>query len=140
NNMMENVRDGDTIYVTKIDRLARSIHDLNNIVQELKGKGVSICFISENMEFNADDSTNSLQVLLFNILGSFAQFESDLIVERTTEGRERAKKQGKHMGRPSRPKKDIEKALNFYNNRETNKMSVKDISQATSVPESTIYY
>lgn len=140
NNMMENVRDGDTIYVTKIDRLARSIHDLNNIVQELKGKGVSICFISENMEFNADDSTNSLQVLLFNILGSFAQFERDLIVERTTEGRERAKKQGKHMGRPSRPKKDIEKALNFYNNRETNKMSVKDISQATSVPESTIYY
>ena len=140
NNMMENVRDGDTIYVTKIDRLARSIHDLNNIVQELKGKGVSICFISENMEFNADDSTNSLQVLLFNILGSFAQFERDLIVERTTEGRERAKKQGKHMGRPSRPKKDIEKALNFYNNRETNKMSVKDVSQATSVPESTIYY
>ena len=79
--------------VTKIDRLARSIMDLNKIVQELAQKGVKVKFIKEAMEFDgSNENNNSLQLLLFNILSSFAQFERDLIVERTTEGRERAKK------------------------------------------------
>jgi DNA invertase Pin-like site-specific DNA recombinase len=81
----------------------------------------------------------SLNTLLFNILGSFAQFERDIIVERTGEGRERAKKQGKHMGRPAQNKKDIEKSLKLYNERETNDLSVNDIAKMTSVPRSTIY-
>lgn len=130
---------GDTLVVTKIDRLARSIIDLNNIVNELKLKNVSIRFLKENIEFKADENNNSLQTLLFNILGSFAQFERDIIVERTGEGRERAKQQGKHMGRPSQSKKDINKAIQLYNNRETNGMSVNDIQKLTGVPRSTIY-
>jgi DNA invertase Pin-like site-specific DNA recombinase len=133
------VENGDTLVVTKIDRLARSIIDLNNIVQELNGKGVGIRFIKENIVFEAGENNNSLQTLLFNILGSFAQFERDIIVERTGEGRERAKKQGKHMGRPSQNKKDIEKALKLYNEREANGLSVNDISKMTGVPRSTIY-
>ncbi len=137
--MIKHSRKGDTILVTKIDRLARSISDLNKIVFELNQKGVSVQFLKENMTFSADDS-NSLNTLLFNILGSFAQFERDLIVERTTEGRERAKKEGKHMGRKgSSSPKDIEKAINLYNNRETNKMSVSDILKVTSVKKSTFY-
>lgn len=137
--MIKHSRKGDTILVTKIDRLARSISDLNKIVSELNKKGVSVQFLKENMIFSADDS-NSLNTLLFNILGSFAQFERDLIVERTTEGRERAKKEGKHMGRKgSSSPKDIEKAINLYNNRETNKMSVSDILKVTSVKKSTFY-
>jgi|SRR5699024_692122 len=139
NNMLENVRPGDVIVVTKIDRLARSIIDLNNIVSELMEKGVSIRFVSENMEFKANDTANSLQTLLFNMLGSFAQFERDLIVERTTEGRERAKKQGKHMGRPSQPKKNVQRALKLYDERETSGNSVNDIVKITGVPRSTIY-
>lgn len=91
------------------------------------------------MEFVAGTDSNSIQTLLFNILGSFAQFERDLIVERTTEGRERAKLQGKHMGRPSQPKKNVERALELYKQRETNGMSVNDIAKLTSVPRSTIY-
>jgi DNA invertase Pin-like site-specific DNA recombinase len=77
--------------------------------------------------------------LLFNILGSFAQFERDLIVERTGEGRERAKKQGKHMGRPAQDEKQINKALKLYSERESNGMSVNDIAKVTGVPRSTIY-
>lgn len=130
---------GDTLVVTKIDRLARSIIDLNNLVQELNQKGISIKFIKDNMEFMAGSDTNSLQTLLFNILGSFAQFERDLIVERTTEGRVRAKQQGKHMGRPGQPKKNLERALDLYSQREANRMSVSDISKLTEVPRSTIY-
>ncbi|WHY65635.1 recombinase family protein [Neobacillus sp. SuZ13] len=137
--VMEFLENGDTLAVTKIDRLARSIIDLNKIVKELNDKGVNIRFLKENMEFNANKNNNSLQNLLFNILGSFAQFERDIIVERTEEGRARAKKQGKHMGRPAQDKKAIQKALKLYDDRKTNEMSVNDISKITGVPRSTIY-
>lgn len=136
---IEFVQAGDTLVTTKIDRLARSISDLNNIVTELKTKGVNVKFLKENMLFVADEKNNSLQTLLFNILGSFAQFERDLIVERTGEGRERAKKQGKHMGRPSQDKKNIEKALKYYDERDSNGMNVNDIVKLTGVPRASIY-
>lgn len=136
---LELTRKGDTLIVTKIDRLARSIIDLNNIVKQLREKGVNVKFISENIEFTAEENENSLQTLLFNVLGSFAQFERDLIVERTKEGRERAKKQGKHMGRPGQSEKSIKRALQLYFNRKINGMSVNDIVKATGVPKSTIY-
>jgi len=137
--MKEQIREGDLLIVTKIDRLARSIIDLNKIVKELNEKGVSVQFLKENMTFTARGEANSLNTLLFNILGSFSQFERDLIVERTTEGRERAKKQGKHMGRPSQPKKNVEQAMKLYNERETNGHSVNDIVKLTEVPRATIY-
>jgi DNA invertase Pin-like site-specific DNA recombinase len=136
---MDYAREGDTLVVTKIDRLARSIIDLNKIVQELATKGVKVRFVKESMEFSPNGTGNSLQTLLFNILGSFAQFERDLIVERTGEGRINAKKQGKHMGRPGQDEKAVKRAMKLYSERETNKMSVSDISKATGVPRSTIY-
>ncbi|ARK21360.1 recombinase family protein [Sporosarcina ureae] len=137
--MIQHVREGDTVIVTKIDRLARSILDLNKIVTELIENGVNVRFISESIEFKADGNANSLQTLLFNMLGSFAQFERDMIVERTTEGRERAKRQGKHLGRPSQPKSNVTHALELYDQRETNGLSVSDIVKTTGVPRSTIY-
>ncbi|ENH95671.1 resolvase [Gracilibacillus halophilus YIM-C55.5] len=89
--MLDHVREDDTVVVTKIDRLARSIIDLNKIVSDLSEKGVSVRFLSENMEFKAGEGQNSMQTLLFNVLGSFAQFERDLIVERTTEAEKEPK-------------------------------------------------
>ncbi|MBX9958447.1 TetR family transcriptional regulator [Peribacillus simplex] len=61
------------------------------------------------------------------------------MVERTTEGRERAKRQGKHMGRPGQDEKTLKRAIKLYNERETNGMSVKDIVKTTGVPRSTLY-
>lgn len=136
---IEHLRTEDTLVVTKIDRLARSIIDLNKIVKKLNEKGVHVHFLKENMEFKAGNEASSMNTLLFNILGSFAQFERDLIVERTAEGRERAKQQGKHMGRPGRPKKDIKRALELYHERDKNGMSVADITKVTGVPRATIY-
>lgn len=138
--LQEIVRNGDTIVVTKIDRLARSIIDLNKIVQEAKNKGVTIHFLSEDMKFDGRNENSSLQMLLFNMLAAFAQFERDLIVERTSEGRERAKKQGKHLGRPARNEKDVERALKLYFSRSTNGHSVNDIVKLTGIPRSTIYH
>ena len=78
-------------------------------------------------------------MLLFNILGSFAQFERDLIVERTTEGRERAKKQGKHMGRLGQDEKTLKRAIQLYYERNKNGMSVNEIVKSTGIPRSTLY-
>ncbi len=137
--LVENVRPGDTVMVTKIDRLARSIIDLNKIIGTLQEKQVDIHFIKDNLSFKVNETANPLQSLLFNVLGSFAQFERDIIVERTSEGRERAKSRGKHMGRPSQPRKNIEEALRLYNSRNTNGLSVKDIVTLTGVPKATLY-
>lgn len=137
---LEYLREGDTLVVTKIDRLARSIFDLNKIVEDLKAKGINVMFLKENMVFEAQGKQNSLGTLLFNILGSFAQFERDLIVERTTEGRERAKEQGKHMGRKAgHSAKSMKKAIEQYNNRSDNKMSVSDILKLNGIPKASFY-
>lgn len=137
--MIEYVREGDLIIVTKIDRLARSISDLSKIVTYLNDKGVSIKFLKEQLTFGAGNN-NSLNTLLFNILGSFAQFERDLIVERTKEGRERSMRNGNRMGRkPSSSEKDVKKAIYLYENREENGLSVAEILRSTGVKKSTFY-
>ncbi|MBM7598015.1 DNA invertase Pin-like site-specific DNA recombinase [Virgibacillus halotolerans] len=138
--LLDYVREGDTVYVTKIDRLARSIIDLNKIVSGLIKSGVNIAFLKENIEFKAGNANSSINTLLFNVLGSFAQFERDLIVERTTEGRERAKAAGKHMGRPaSSSDKEMQKAIKLHRNRDDNGMSVADICRLTGVKRATLY-
>lgn len=138
--LLSHLREGDTVYVTKIDRLARSLIDLNKIVKEITDKGANIHFMKENIEFSANHQSNPLQLLLFNLLGSFAQFERDIIVERTSEGRERAKSQGKHMGRPGKPEKSIKRAIELYNNRSLNGLSVNEIAKQTGVPRATLYH
>ncbi|MDZ5713557.1 recombinase family protein [Jeotgalibacillus haloalkalitolerans] len=124
----------DKLIVTKIDRLARSTFDLQRIAGELKDRKVGLQFLKENIDFSTPSGE-----LMFTMLGAIGQFERDIIKERTTEGRERAKLKGKHMGRPSKPKKNIERAMVLYNEREDNGMSVNDISKLTDVPRSTIY-
>ncbi|MFD2830358.1 recombinase family protein [Corticicoccus populi] len=68
--------------------------DLNKIVSTLNEKGVSVCFIQDNLTFEAGNNS-PMNALIFNMLGSFAQFERDLIIQRASEVRERVKKQGK---------------------------------------------
>jgi DNA invertase Pin-like site-specific DNA recombinase len=92
------LREGDTLLVHSIDRLARSLQDLNKIVSELTEKAVTVKFITENLEFKRD-SKNHINELMLNILGSIAQFERNLILERQREGIARAKAEGKYKGR-----------------------------------------
>lgn len=137
---MDYLRVGDTLVVTKIDRLARSIFDLNKIVDDLKEQKVDVRFLKENITFEPNGEKNSIGTLMFNILGSFAQFERDLIVERTSEGRERAKAQGKHMGRKATySSKTMQKAIQQYENRKENGMSVSDIIKLNGIPKASFY-
>lgn len=97
------VEKGDLVLVTKIDRLARSIVDLNGIISKLNSSGVTITFLDNSLTFEPNKN-DSMQTLMMNMLGSFAQFERDLIVTRTQEGKQwhRANQKNYKEGRPKR--------------------------------------
>jgi len=82
--LLKYVREGDTIVVHSLDRLARNLDDLRRLVNDLTGRGIKIQFIKENLTFNGDDS--SMSKLLLSIMGAFAEFERSLIRERQREG------------------------------------------------------
>ena len=88
------VKKGDVLVVWKLDRLGRSLQDLIRIVKDLKDKGVGFRSLTEGI-----DTTNSGGMLIFHIFGSLAQFERELIRERTLAGLEAARKQGREGGR-----------------------------------------
>jgi DNA invertase Pin-like site-specific DNA recombinase len=96
--MIDYVRDGDTIHIHSIDRLARNLADLKELINTMNDKGVSVQFHKEGMKFNGDKN-DSMTNLLFNILGSFAEFERELMLERQREGIAKAKEEGKYKGR-----------------------------------------
>ncbi len=90
-------REGDTIIVHSMDRLARNVDDLRRIVQEQTRRGVRVQFTKENLAFTGDDSP--MANLMLTVLGAVAQFERDLIKERQREGIALAKKHGVYRGR-----------------------------------------
>ncbi|ADB69777.1 recombinase family protein [Listeria monocytogenes] len=138
-NLLKQARNGDHVFVTKIDRLARSIIDLNNVMNRFKEKGVSVTFLDNNMTFEADTENNAMQRLLFNVLGSFAEFERDMIVNRTGEGRQRAKAAGKKLGRTGQPEEKIRRAIAMWKNRKQLDVSISEIVEDTGVPRATLY-
>jgi DNA invertase Pin-like site-specific DNA recombinase len=93
--LLEFLRKGDTLVVTRIDRLARSLRDLQNIVHELREKGVHL----KATEQAVDTSTPAGKAFL-DMLGVFAEFETNLRRERQIEGIEAAKARGVYKGRP----------------------------------------
>jgi DNA invertase Pin-like site-specific DNA recombinase len=92
------VREGDTLAVYSMDRLARNVDDLRRLVAELTGRGVRVQFIREALTFTGEDSP--MANLLLSVLGAVAQFERDLIRERQREGIALAKTRGVYKGRP----------------------------------------
>ena len=92
--LMEFLREGDTLVVTRIDRLARSIRDLQNIVHELQSRGV----VLRATEQPIDTSTAAGKAFL-DMLGVFAEFETNLRKERQMEGIAKAKAKGVYKGR-----------------------------------------
>ena len=94
------LREGDIFYVHSIDRLARNLIELQNIVSSLVDQGVEIRFYTENLTFSKGSSP--MQELMLQVLGAFAQFERKLIKERQLEGINNAKRQGRYLGRPKK--------------------------------------
>lgn len=90
-------RDGDTVVVHSMDRLARNLDDLRALVQGLTRKGVRVEFIKESLVFTGDDSP--MANLMLSVMGAFAEFERSLIRERQREGIALAKQRGAYKGR-----------------------------------------
>lgn len=95
--LMQFMRQGDTLVITRIDRLARSIGDLVDIVQELEDKGVALMATDQPI-----DTSSAMGKMFLSMLGVFAQFETELRRERQTEGIIKAKKKGIYNGRPAK--------------------------------------
>jgi DNA invertase Pin-like site-specific DNA recombinase len=94
---LDHLRDGDTLHVHSMDRLARNLQDLQSLVSDLTGKGVEVHFHKEALIFNTD--TGAMSKLMLQIMGAVAEFERALIKERQAEGIAKARKEGKHLGR-----------------------------------------
>lgn len=91
------VREGDTVVVHSMDRLARNLDDLRRLVQKLTMRGVRIEFIKENLIFTGEDSP--MANLMLSVMGAFAEFERALSRERQREGIALAKQRGAYRGR-----------------------------------------
>ena len=131
------LRDGDTLHIHSIDRLARSLRDLLNLVEELLARGVKIVFHKEGMEFDSSNP-NPSQALYLNILGSVAEFERQMIKERQREGILLARQRNAYdkCGRkPSLTQKQIE-AINY---RLALGESVTSLAKEYGVSRQTIY-
>ncbi len=91
---LKHLRKGDSLVITKLDRLARSVSDLNKIVDELKTNDVDLIVLDQNI-----DTSTPYGKLTFHLLGAFAEFENDLRKERQAEGIKKAIDKGIQLGR-----------------------------------------
>lgn len=90
---LEYVREGDTLVITRLDRLARSTFDLCKIAKEVERKGVDLKVIDQNL-----DTSDATGRLLFNMLGAIAQFETEIRSEKQMDGIQKAKERGVKFG------------------------------------------
>jgi DNA invertase Pin-like site-specific DNA recombinase len=97
NDLLRYVREGDTVVVHSMDRLARNLDDLRRLVQTLTKRGVTIQFLKEQMTFTGEDTP--MANLMLSVMGAFAEFERALIKERQREGIALAKQRGVYTGR-----------------------------------------
>ena len=122
----------DTLVVWKLDRLARSLRQLIDTIEELEKKGIGFKSLTENI-----DTTTSGGRLVFHIFGALAEFERILIKERTIAGLKAAKVMGKKGGRPQALEaEDLRDAKALLRN---NKITVKEVAKRLKVDPSTLY-
>ena len=129
--MLEQLRDGDVVTVTKYDRLARSLKDLLEIVESIRAHGAGFRSLAEDI-----DTTTPAGRLVFHVFASIAQFERERISERTKEGLVSARKRGRIGGRPpalSAAQKDEVRRM-----RDEEHRAVPEIARLFNVSERTV--
>lgn len=129
--MLEQLRDGDVVTVTKYDRLARSLKDLLEIVEAIRERGAGFRSLAEDI-----DTTTPAGRLVFHVFASIAQFERERISERTREGLASARKRGRIGGRPpalSAAQKDEVRRM-----RDDESRTVSEIARLFNVSERTV--
>ena len=130
---IEFARSGDTIVVWRLDRLGRNMADLITLVNELNNRGVSFHSLEENITMDKSSSTGQL---LFHLFAAFAEFERNLILERSSAGRIAARARGRYGGRPEKlNKQDLTLLKTLYDNG----TPIKTIAEQWKVSRTTIY-
>ncbi|HFF2434759.1 TPA: recombinase family protein [Staphylococcus aureus] len=130
---IEFARAGDTIVVWRLDRLGRNMEDLITLVNELNNQGVSFHSLEENITMDKSSSTGQL---LFHLFAAFAEFERNLILERSSAGRIAARARGRYGGRPEKlNNKDLKLLKTLYDNG----TPIKTIAEQWQVSRTTIY-
>jgi DNA invertase Pin-like site-specific DNA recombinase len=130
---IEFARSGDTIVVWRLDRLGRNMADLITLVNELNNRGVSFHSLEENITMDKSSSTGQL---LFHLFAAFAEFERNLILERSSAGRIAARARGRYGGRPEKlNKQDLKLLKTLYDNG----TPIKTIAEQWKVSRTTIY-
>ena len=135
NDLMQNIRTGDVLIIWKLDRLGRSLKHLIELVNVLLEKNVGLKSLNDPI-----DTTTAQGRLVFNIFASLAEFERELIRERTQAGLTAARARGKLGGRPKGLSKEAEAksyaAAALYRERE---LSVQRIADELGIAKSTLY-
>lgn len=126
------VREGDTLVVPKLDRLARSVPDARAIASQLQAKGVKLA-----LGASVYDPTDPMGNMFFNILATFAEFEADLIRMRTREGMAIARAKGKLRGK--QPKLSEKQQRELCRMHATGEYSISDLAEVFSVSRPTVY-
>lgn len=133
--LLEDVSDGDVIVIWKLDRLGRSLKNLVELINILNERNVGLKSINDPV-----DTTTPQGRLIFNIFGSLAEFERELIKERTIAGLEAAKQKGKVGGRPKGlTKKAQNTALTAEYLYKEKKFSVNEILEQLGIGRATLY-
>ena len=129
--LLERLTEGDTVVVESLSRLGRSTKDLIWLMETFNSKGVNLISLKESI-----DTTISTGKLLFTLMSAIAQFERDVIADRTREGLNSARARGRKGGRPRTDSEKLRKAIKLYN---TQQYSLAEIEDMTGVKRSTLY-
>ena len=130
--LLEFVREGDTVYIHSLDRLARSTQDLLNIVEQLQAKGVEL-----HSDKEAIDSNTPTGKLMLTMIAAINQFERENLLERQREGIAIAKEQGKYKGRKQLKPEAWGEAYSKYKAREIK--SVSELAKVLGISRPTVY-
>ena len=126
------LREGDTLVVPKLDRLARSVPDARDIADKLAARGIKL-----QLGTSIHDPTDPMGKLFFNILATFAEFEADLIRMRTREGMAVARAKGKLRGKkPKLSERQQQELRRMY---DTGDYSISDLAEVFSISRPTVY-
>ncbi|KZZ82524.1 recombinase family protein [Bacillus sp. SJS] len=138
--MLDTVKEGDTVIVTKLDRMARSTKDALEVIELLNERQVALVVL--NMGGSQLDTSTPIGKLMVTVLSGIAEFEADMIRERQLEGIELAKQRGVYKGRPKKyteKHKGLAHAIELFRKRNANGMTVNEICEITNVSRATLY-
>lgn len=129
--LKEEARDGDTVHIESLSRLGRSTKDLLALIDFFQRKGVTV--VSDRESIDTGTPTGKL---LTTLMCALAEFERDLIAERTKDGLEAARARGRKGGRRPKNEKDVKAALSMYDSKE---FSVAEVCKRCSISVGTLY-